>query len=124
MAPHLLPHTHRPSGSGSGRGPADAYGAAVARTIEIAKEIADGIRNTDGLDLLLGPQLTVILFRPKNLSDATMDAWAEVHRRSGDLLCLPTSWKGQKVFRLCIVNPQTDPEEVLRVIRTLNDLQP
>ena len=102
----------------------NAYGAAIARTRATALAIAEGIDATDGLDLLLGPQLTVILFRPTSMGDETMDAWAEVHRRSGDLLCLPTTWAGQKVFRLCIVNPETDPEDVLRVVRTLTELQP
>ena len=102
----------------------EAYAKAVARTLEIAHSIADGINATDGLDLLLGPQLSVILFRPTDMADQTMEAWAEVHRRSGALLCLPTTWSGQKVFRLCIVNPQTDPDQVLAVIRTLKDLQP
>ncbi len=100
-----------------------AYGKAVARTLQTAQEIADGISQMPGVELLLGPQLSVILFRPERMEDATMEAWAEVHRRSGTLLCLPTTWAGQKVFRLCIVNPQTDAQEVLSVLSTLNDLQ-
>ena len=102
----------------------EAYAQAIARTRETARSIADGIASTPGLELLLGPQLTVILFRPTSMSDKTMEAWAEVHRRSGTLLCLPTTWQGNLVFRLCIVNPDTDAEETLAVIRTLCDLQP
>ena len=73
----------------------------------------------DGLELLLGPQLSVVLFRPTQMSDENMDQWAEDHRRSGALLCLPTMWHGQKVFRLCVVNPETDAEEVLSTLKTL-----
>lgn len=97
----------------------DAYGAAIARTRTIAEEIAGGIDGMPGLRLILGPQLTVILFRPEGLDDAAMAAWAEEKRRSGDLLCLPTTWRGESVFRLCIVNPATDPEQVLSVLWTL-----
>jgi len=96
-----------------------AYARAIARTIATARQIADGIAATDGLELLLGPQLTVILFRATAMTDSDMDAWAEIHRRSGALLCLPTGWAGQKVFRLCIVNPATDADEVLAVLRTM-----
>lgn len=95
------------------------YADAIAATRRIAQEIADGIEKTEGLDLLLGPQLTVILFRPSAMSVDEMDHWAETHRRSGALLCLPTSWRGEKVFRLCIVNPNTDPAHVLDILRTL-----
>lgn len=96
-----------------------AYGRAIAATLDTAREIADGIVAMPELDLVLGPQLSVILFRPSKMSDVAMDQWAETHRRSGALLCLPTTWQGQKVFRLCIVNPETKASAVLEVLETL-----
>ncbi|WP_424928353.1 pyridoxal phosphate-dependent decarboxylase family protein [Amaricoccus tamworthensis] len=96
-----------------------AYSSAIARTREIAAEVAEGIDGLDGLTRLLGPQLTVILFRPDGMSEEDMIGWAEVHRRSGALLCLPTRWRGEMVFRLCFVNPQTNPAQVLGVLNTL-----
>ncbi|KIN61129.1 L-2,4-diaminobutyrate decarboxylase [Sulfitobacter noctilucae] len=97
----------------------DAYRQAIARTRQIAAEIAAGIEATPGLELILGPQLTVILFSPSTLSDDALAEWAEAQRRSGALLCLPTTWRGEKVLRLCIVNPATDPAHVLGVLGTL-----
>ncbi|MBW4983214.1 aminotransferase class V-fold PLP-dependent enzyme [Mameliella sp. CS4] len=97
----------------------DAYAKAIATTRQVAEDIAKGIDAMPGLDLLLGPQLTVILFRPKNMDEAQMIAWGELHRRSGALLCLPTRWRGQMVFRLCIVNPATRADEVLEILETL-----
>ncbi|UWR22000.1 aminotransferase class V-fold PLP-dependent enzyme [Sulfitobacter sp. S190] len=96
-----------------------AYGDAIAKTIAIARDLADGIDKMAGLELVLGPQLSVVLFRPTGMSDAQMDQWAEAQRRSGALLCLPTTWRGQKVFRLCIVNPQTSVAGVLETLGTL-----
>lgn len=96
-----------------------AYAAAIARTRSVADQIAAGIDALPGLELILGPQLTVILFRPVGMDEAQMVAWAEAHRRSGALLCLPTRWRGEMVFRLCIVNPETDPDQVLSVLGTL-----
>lgn len=98
-----------------------AYGRAIAATLSTTQQIAEGIDALPYLDLVLGPQLSVILFRPKKMSDADMDQWAETHRRSGALLCLPTSWRGEKVFRLCIVNPETRADAVLEVLATLNE---
>lgn len=97
-----------------------AYAQAIRKTLDTAREIAMGIDAMPGIDLLLGPQLTVILFKPRNVSDKDMQDWAERNRRSGDLLCLPTRWRGDLVFRLCIVNPETDASEILAVLETLS----
>ncbi|MEL7397723.1 MAG: aspartate aminotransferase family protein, partial [Pseudomonadota bacterium] len=85
----------------------------------VAEAVADGICNMPWLELLLGPQLTVLLFKPREMSEDAMAVWAETHRRSGALLCLPTSWQGETVFRMCFVNQATDPNEVLSVLETL-----
>ncbi len=98
----------------------EAYGNAIALTISTAQKIADGIAANDNLELILGPQLSVILFRPKTMSDEQMVQWAEEHRRSGALLCLPTRWHGRMVFRLCIVNPETNADGVLKILNTLS----
>ncbi|MEM7269479.1 MAG: aminotransferase class V-fold PLP-dependent enzyme [Pseudomonadota bacterium] len=97
----------------------DAYAEAISQTRAIAAEIAQGIDAMEGVELVLGPQLTVILFRAPNRTDDELAEWAETHRRSGALLCLPTTWRGEKVLRICVVNPATNAEEVLDVLRTL-----
>lgn len=96
-----------------------AYAQAIGQTRSVAETVADGIQAMPGLDLILGPQLTVVLFRPEGMSETQMEAWSETHRRSGALLCVPTRWRGDMVFRLCFVNPRTDPFDVLAVLETL-----
>ncbi len=96
-----------------------AYEIAIDQTISIAQDIANGIEAMDGLELILGPQLTVILFRATKLGADEIDDWAEIQRRSGALLCLPTTWREEKVLRICVVNPQTDPDYVLGVLKSL-----
>lgn len=98
---------------------AEAYGAAVRQTRQIAAEIAQGIDATDGLELVLGPQLTVVLFRATGRSRSEIADWAEEQRRAGSILCLPTSWNGEQVLRVCVVNPQTNASEMLAVLRGL-----
>lgn len=99
----------------------DAYARAIAQTLTTAQELADGIAAMDGLTLLLGPQLSIVLFKPERLTEDEMVTWAEGHRRSGALLCLPTRWQGDMVFRLCIVNPETEAAQILPVLRTLTE---
>ena len=38
--------------------------------------------------------------------------------QEGVILCLPTDWQGRTVLRLAFVNPATDPERVIEVLRT------
>lgn len=97
----------------------EAYAQAIATTRALSQRLADGIDAMDGLELILGPQLTVILFRATNRTDEEVEAWAETQRRSGALLCLPTTWRGEKVLRICLVNPSTDADHVLGVLGTL-----
>ena len=90
--------------------------------MKIAKKISEEIKKIKYLELILGPQLTVILFRPLILSEEEVYEWSERHRRDGSLLCLPTIWKGKKVLRICVVNTNTDPSQVIKVLKTLNKL--
>ena len=96
-----------------------AYAQAIAKTVQIARDLACQIDATPNLELLLGPQLTVVLFKATNLKGPELAEWCEVQRRSGALLCLPTKWRGEEVLRLCIVNPETDTDHVMNVLRTL-----
>ena len=95
------------------------YSTAIKKTLQIANKIAEEIKNINDLELILGPQLTVILFRALKLSEEELYKWSEKHRRDGSLLCLPTKWKGKTVLRICVVNPNTDPNQVIEVLKTL-----
>ena len=97
-----------------------AYEQAISKTIQVAHELAGQIDKAPNLELLLGPQLTVILFKPVNVKGPALAQWCEAQRRSGALLCLPTKWRGEEVLRLCIVNPETDTNHVMSVLQTLS----
>lgn len=94
----------------------EMYAAAIDRVLGTVEEIADGIREAPDLELCMDPDLNVLLFRRNDLSDEEMRAWSERHRKQGTILCLPTTHDGELVFRLCLVNPDTEASEVLAVI--------
>lgn len=96
-----------------------AYSRAIENCIQTAKEIADGIKNNENLELIIEPQLSILVFRPKTMSDDEIDQWSDQNMVSGKILCLPTKWRDQKVLRICVVNPETQAEQVLAC---LNDL--
>ena len=60
-----------------------AYSIAIKKTLKIANIIAEEIKNINCLELILGPQLTVILFRSLKVSEEEFYRWSEKYRRDG-----------------------------------------
>jgi glutamate/tyrosine decarboxylase-like PLP-dependent enzyme len=95
----------------------DRYAAAVDRTVAIAREVAEGIEETPHLRLLKAPELTVMLFERPGWSADDYRRWSDDLAKAGVMLCVPTQWDGRPVLRLAFVNPETDPQQVLTVLR-------
>ena len=71
------------------------------------------------LTLLVEPELSVLLFKRDGWSEADMWSWSEDNRIAGRVLCIPSKWRGEPVFRLCMVNPDTSGERVLEILETM-----
>jgi glutamate/tyrosine decarboxylase-like PLP-dependent enzyme len=100
----------------------DKYVEAVSRTKQICDAVVAGIKErADFLELVREPDLTVILFKRKGWDLARMQAWSEVQRVAPTILCLPTFWEDEPVYRLCFVNPDTDPDYVLDCLDLMKD---
>ncbi|MBT5137969.1 MAG: aspartate aminotransferase family protein, partial [Acidimicrobiaceae bacterium] len=84
-----------------------------------AHEVADGIRECDHLELVMEPDLSVVLFRRPGWSEEQMTAWSDKASRDGVALIVPTRWHDELMFRMCFVNPRTRSERVLRVLDTM-----
>ena len=96
----------------------DHYTAAIEHVLSVSRRVTDGIRQRDHLELVMEPDLSIVLFRRPGWTEAQMLAWSEHHARIGTALIVPTRWHDELVFRLCFVNPRTDPDRVLRVLDT------
>jgi len=97
----------------------DRYRDAVEETLTTAREVADGIRRLDHLRLVLGPELSVLLFERPGWSEQQYADWSQRLAVDGTLLCVPTRWHGRTVLRLVFVNPQTRAHSVLDALDTL-----
>ena len=97
----------------------ERYGAAIEKVLETTREVASGIRAAPHLELLLEPELSVILFNRPGWSDTEMWEWSERNRRAGTVLCIPTAWRGSPAFRICMVNPDTSGAHVLDLLDTM-----
>jgi glutamate/tyrosine decarboxylase-like PLP-dependent enzyme len=97
----------------------DRYAEAVERGLRTARDIADGIRAADHLELVLEPDLSVVLFRRIGWTADQMLEWSSQGRVAGSILVLPTRWQGESVFRICIVSPDTRAADVLDALATM-----
>ncbi|MEZ5191441.1 MAG: aminotransferase class V-fold PLP-dependent enzyme [Nocardioides sp.] len=96
----------------------ERYAAAIDRTVDTARQVAETIDATPFLRLLQAPELTVLLFDRPGWSPEACRRWSDDLAKSGVMLCVPTSWQGAPVLRLAFVNPDTDPDVVGEILVT------
>lgn len=94
----------------------DAYSAAVERCLRTSRRVADAIRASDHLDLVLEPELSVVMFRRPGWDEDAYHRWSQRLALEGTALVVPTRHEGEMVLRMAFVNPETDPEAVIAML--------
>jgi L-2,4-diaminobutyrate decarboxylase len=94
----------------------DAYADAVERTLALTRAVAEEIRGREGLELVVEPELSVLVFRRRGWATADYDGWGAALREAGVAFVLPTTHEGETVARLALVNPRTTLEDVKIVL--------
>jgi L-2,4-diaminobutyrate decarboxylase len=97
----------------------DAYVEAVETTLRVAREAAALIEATAHTELVMEPDLSVVLFRRVGWSAADHQAWSDHELAAGHSFVVPTTWQGEVLLRLCIVNPLTTVDDIRAIIGTL-----
>ncbi|HXF73833.1 MAG TPA: aminotransferase class V-fold PLP-dependent enzyme [Actinomycetota bacterium] len=85
----------------------DAYREAVEAVLRLAREAALEVRRRPALELVREPELSVLLVRRRGWGPAALQAWCDRTLAEGRAFVLPTTWEGERVLRLCFVNPRT-----------------
>lgn len=93
------------------------YTEAIEQTLTTARAIADGIRGVPTLELLLPPELSVLIFERPGWTDADYHRWSTRLAHDGLILCVPTAWQGRTALRLALVNPATRADRVIDILR-------
>jgi glutamate/tyrosine decarboxylase-like PLP-dependent enzyme len=86
----------------------------------VSRQAAEEIRARPELELLLEPQLTVLVFRRKGWSGADYDDWSARLIGDGTAFVMPTRVDGEPAARIVLLNPRTtmtDIEMVLDAMR-------
>ena len=96
-----------------------AYSAAVECTLAVARAAARLVDEADHLELIMEPELSVVLFRRTGWSADQYTEWSDRLLADGVGFVVPTSWAGEKVLRICVVNPLTTVDDIRLILDSL-----
>ena len=99
----------------------EAYAEAVETTLRTARAAAEVIDDAPHTELLLDPELSVVVFRRPGWTPAQYQAWSDRELAAGRAFVTPTSWAGETVLRICIVNPLTTVDDIRAIVESLVD---
>lgn len=99
----------------------DAYVAAVETTLDTARTAARLIEAAPHLELVMEPELSVVLLRRIGWGPEQYQAWSDALLQTQTAFVVPTTWAGQTVARLCIVNPLTTVDDLTVIFDSMAD---
>jgi L-2,4-diaminobutyrate decarboxylase len=97
----------------------DAYRDAVETTLRVAHEGAELIRASEHCELVLEPELSVVVFRRTGWTAAEYAAWSAQQLAEETAFVVPSAWNGETVLRYCVVNPNTTVDDLAAIIDSL-----
>ena len=98
----------------------DAYSSSVETTLEMTRTAARLIDHCTVTELLMEPELSILLFRRVGWTPAQYQAWSDAELAAGRSFVVPTTWQGEVVLRFCIVNPSTTEDDIRSILATLD----
>jgi glutamate/tyrosine decarboxylase-like PLP-dependent enzyme len=96
-----------------------AFERAVERGLTLAREAAQRITDAPHLELVLEPELSVVLFRRRGWGPDEYRRWSDEALESGLALVVPTVHEGETMFRFCFVNPLTTNDDIELVLAAM-----
>ncbi|MEI6498165.1 MAG: pyridoxal-dependent decarboxylase, partial [Actinomycetota bacterium] len=97
----------------------DAYRDAVEQTLTVARGGAALIAAAPHLELIMEPELSIVMFRRIGWTPAQYQAWSDRLLAEGVAFVVPSSWQGETILRYCIVNPRTTVDDLASIIDSL-----
>jgi L-2,4-diaminobutyrate decarboxylase len=97
----------------------DAYRDAIESTLAVARAGAEEIRRRPHVELLVEPDLSVLIFRRIGWQAEDYHAWSARILAEGYAFVTPTTHLGETCTRLAIVNPRTTVSDIAGVLATM-----
>ena len=98
----------------------DAYTAAVETTLRVAHAGAELVRAAGHLELVLEPELSVVVFRRRGWDPDDYQRWSDAQLAGQESFVTPTAWRGETVLRWCVVNPLTTEDDLAAIVESLS----
>jgi L-2,4-diaminobutyrate decarboxylase len=98
----------------------DAYAEAIETTLAVTRQVAEEIRARPYLELLIEPELSVLVFRRRGWTAADYDAWSARLFAAGTAFVMPTRFRGEPAARIVILNPRTTVADVATVLDVMS----
>ena len=97
----------------------EAYRDAIETALTVTRQGARLIDDAAHLELIMEPELSILLFRRTGWTAPDYQAWSDRLLDEGTAFVTPTSWNGEVVLRLCIVNPLTSVDDIQIILDSL-----
>ena len=97
----------------------DAYAEAMERTLIVAQQAADLVRNHPNLELLCEPELSIVAFTRKGWVASDYQKWSDQLLEDQVGFIPPSSHRGQPIVRFAIVNPWTKISDISIILERL-----
>jgi glutamate/tyrosine decarboxylase-like PLP-dependent enzyme len=98
-----------------------AYRDSIETNNRVARQIAEVIRDTEGLELVRDPELSVVVFVKNGWQLADYEAWSAKLLERGQAFVVPSSHNGRPNARFAIVNPQTTVELLVAILNSMDE---
>ena len=98
-----------------------AYRDAIESNNQLAQRIAQVIRESDHLELVRDPMLSVVVFRRKGWTQEQYVAWGDKMFDEQIAACFSSKYRDEPVFRFAIVNPLTTFEILMDLVERLKE---
>ena len=93
-----------------------AYSDAIEAAISLARETAAEITGRDYLELIMQPDLSVVLFRRSGWTHEQYTRWAQDLLDEQIAFIPPSAWEGQTVARFAFLHPHTSMDLVRSIL--------
>ena len=95
------------------------YAKAMERTMEVAKNAAEQVRNHPNLKLLMEPTLSIVAFERVGWAGGDYEKWSDKLLVDQIGFVTPSAHKGKPILRFAIVNPWTSESDISEILATL-----
>ena len=95
------------------------YAESMDKTMDIAREAAQLIKEHPNLELLMEPELSIVAFTRKGWQQSDYQKWSDKLLNDQIGFVTPSSHEGQPILRFAIVNPWTSTTDIQVILATL-----